>query len=387
MLINRKIIEERIINHSFVVTEEHTRIFKKWEKDTRKEEAIQSDFLNDIFGKVLGYQTETDKDIYHLDKEQKTQKDGTKPDGILGYFSLNLVEKDIRVVIELKDKRSKNLDLVEEQAFRYKDKIENVEWIITSNISQIRLYHSEAGGRLNYESFEISKLQSDPDEIKKLHFLLAKDRLFTKDKKQSPTHTLLGHTKQKEKEIENEFYQEYSQIRMELFENLKKQNTSKDHDLLLSKTQKLLDRVIFICFAEDVEIVPNKTLESILEGIGIYANYWDSLKLIFKSVNEGNPRIPLDRLNGGLFQEDIELDSLSISEDVIKKLVQLSKWDFASDLSVNILGHIFEQSISDLERERAKIQKSNYNIKKVSKKKMASSILPNTSLATLSMKP
>ncbi|MCD8141570.1 MAG: N-6 DNA methylase [Planctomycetaceae bacterium] len=46
------------------------------------------------------------------------------------------------------------------------------------------------------------------------------------------------------------------------------------------------------------------------------------------------------------------MDSLVISDNLCRELIDLSKYDFNSDVSVNILGHIFEQSISDLDNLR-----------------------------------
>ena len=36
---------------------------------------------------------------------------------------------------------------------------------------------------------------------------------------------------------------------------------------------------------------------------------------------------------------------------IITNILEMSKYNFKTDLSVNILGHIFEQSISDLDKE------------------------------------
>ena len=369
MLFNQKVLEEKITHHgyNFSLDTEYKKIFKKWISDNRKEESIKSDFLNDIFGKVLGYEISTDEEIYNLDKEQTTQKDSTKPDGILGYFSLKKKEKDIRVVIEIKGKNTKNLDTVEKQAFEYKDKIENVEWVIISNILELRLYHSSAGGRLKYESFELSKLQNDTEEIKKFQFLLSKEKLFTKENNQSSTYNLFHLSKKREKEIENKFYEQYSQIRMEIFEDLKKSNIKKDKNLLLSKTQKILDRFIFICFVEQYEIISEKTISNIDKHFT--QTIWESLKILFDAFNTGNKRLSLPEINGGLFKEDLELNSLEVSDKSLKKLIDLSKWNFASDLSINILGHIFEQSISDLEKEKAKIDEKDHDLKKGKQKK------------------
>jgi hypothetical protein len=40
---------------------------------------------------------------------------------------------------------------------------------------------------------------------------------------------------------------------------------------------------------------------------------------------------------------------LNVSDDICKKFVELTNYNFDDQLSVNVLGHIFEQSISDLE--------------------------------------
>jgi len=40
---------------------------------------------------------------------------------------------------------------------------------------------------------------------------------------------------------------------------------------------------------------------------------------------------------------------LEISDAICKKFVNLTNYNFNNELSVNVLGHIFEQSISDLE--------------------------------------
>lgn len=105
---------------------------------TKKEEQLQSDFLNDIFGKVLGYAYERGLDELNLEKEYKSKTDGTKPDGVLGYLTAE--NKDIRVVIELKDAYT-NLDHKQnrkndnrtpvEQAFSYVSKCGGkCKWVI-----------------------------------------------------------------------------------------------------------------------------------------------------------------------------------------------------------------------------------------------------------------
>ena len=51
-----------------------------------------------------------------------------------------------------------------------------------------------------------------------------------------------------------------------------------------------------------------------------------------------------------MFKPDAVLDNLQIGDDVLAKHTRkLSTYDFASDVDVNILGHIFENSLSEIE--------------------------------------
>jgi hypothetical protein len=44
-----------------------------------------------------------------------------------------------------------------------------------------------------------------------------------------------------------------------------------------------------------------------------------------------------------------------VGDDICNKFVNLTNYDFDDELSVNVLGHIFEQSISDLEKLKVEL--------------------------------
>src|SRR5271157_4151808 len=113
-----------------------------------KEEAIQSDFLNNFFGDILGYEY-NDPNNWNLEKEYKSKTDASKPDGALGFFSLSGKEilGDVRAVVELKDaltdldkpqhRQNDNRTPVE-QAFSYSSKAGGkCKWVILSNFREI----------------------------------------------------------------------------------------------------------------------------------------------------------------------------------------------------------------------------------------------------------
>ena len=77
-LVNQFFLDNKLNNYKdyneHIYHNEHKKIFQKWYDDQRNERKIQSDFLNDIFGIILGYEYNTDKEEYNLEKEQTTDK-------------------------------------------------------------------------------------------------------------------------------------------------------------------------------------------------------------------------------------------------------------------------------------------------------------------------
>jgi hypothetical protein len=68
------------------------------------------------------------------------------------------------------------------------------------------------------------------------------------------------------------------------------------------------------------------------------------------------PPLQINGYNGGLFAQDPTLDALTVTDASLDGVAALADYDFETDLNVNILGHIFEQSITDLEAIRADIR-------------------------------
>ena len=161
--------------------------YKSGKLKSQNETAIGADFINDIFGNVLGFNYRNSSE-WNLEKELKTFVDGKKPDGAIGYFNLEKeMNNSVQGVIELKDaktnldkpqKRSNDKRTPVEQAFSYAPKFgEKCRWIIVSNFIEIRLYHRNDESR--YEVFQLENLQKE-SELKRFFFLLQKERLISK---------------------------------------------------------------------------------------------------------------------------------------------------------------------------------------------------------------
>lgn len=155
-----------------------------------KEEEFKSRFLNEFFGDILGFNY-GNSNYWTLREEAKTKLDGTKPDGVLGFFSKNKDLNDVRAVIEIKDA---NIDLDKKQnridskspvaqAFEYASKMGvNCKWVIVSNFKEIRFYSSKFQG--NYQVFFIEDLKNE-EKLKEILFVFHKDRFITKGERSS----------------------------------------------------------------------------------------------------------------------------------------------------------------------------------------------------------
>ncbi|MDD2565212.1 MAG: TaqI-like C-terminal specificity domain-containing protein [Candidatus Gracilibacteria bacterium] len=378
-LFKDNVIKEKLLNFEIPDFEKKIEILESWNNlykqgklHEKKETSIQGEFASHILGSVLGY-----KDFVENNEQWNRQNEPGNPTGGqssdfgLGYFksSKDFSQNLIKVVVEVKDtktsldkpqQRAGNLTPVQ-QAFKYKPYFNECDFIIVSNFYETRLY---IDSYYDYESFTLSDLVDPKNNyfnFRKFYYLLGKENLITKSG-DSNTKSLLSLIRIREKEITKDFYKEYTNLRKELFKDIVVNNPGfkkSELDFLLNKTQKIIDRIIFIHFCEDLGLLPQgKLKENLLRAEEIGFTPWEMLQKFFEFVNSGSEKLGIpDGYNGGLFKEDIELNKLKVGNDICKKFVDLGDYDFADDLSVNILGHIFEQSISDIEELKDKINK------------------------------
>lgn len=332
-----------------------------------KETQIQGAFFVQIFDEILGYSTvtSTDSDFFNQKQEFNSILDASEADGGLGFFSVRHKVNDVRVVIELKDAK-KDLDKKQsssshltpvEQGFSYANKNgSKCGWVIVSNFIETRLYKSNSS--LEYEAFDIRKMDNEA-EFLRFYFFLCKNHLITESGK-----SLIDQLYQENEEmgvaISESFYKTYKEIRNNLYTSLKKTNPDRDELLLFTKSQKIMDRFTFICFCEDCGLLPQHIFQRLIESTHNSFSFsptklWNELRGLFNAIDKGNPPMKINRYNGGLFKADPVLDSLVIYDNVLEAFTKLSEYDFGSDLNVNILGQIFEQSISDVEQVKNEI--------------------------------
>ena len=377
-IFNQKLLKNAMEKFSFPTNDKRKKIdgiIQAWQTSFRdhdlskaKETSLQGKFFSKFFCEILGYTMQDDgKEIWTLKQEAKTEVDGKEADGSLGFYSKE--KEQTRCVIELKDAQC-NLDAKQcsrenkqtpvEQAFQYLYKFADCDWVIVSNFRYTRLYH-KSKGQTAYEEFDILTLHEEK-EFKRFYFCLCRENLINEQAK-SPMDLLIKQSGESDIDITKEFYSDFKKVRKILFEHIVENNPDYDKKLLLEKTQKLLDRFIFIFFCEDTAgLLPHNTVENIYKNAkNSYSmsqcRIWDEFRGLFAAIDKGNNNVnpPINAYNGGLFAPDEILDKLLIKDEVFEHIKKLSRYDFESDLNVNILGHIFEQSLSDLEHLKNEI--------------------------------
>ncbi|HMK53931.1 MAG TPA: hypothetical protein VK444_04035 [Methanobacteriaceae archaeon] len=187
--------------------------------------------------------------------------------------------------------------------------------------------------------------------------------------------------------LEKEFHKLYNETRLMLIKELESENDLEMIDAL-HYAQLILNRYMFVCFAEDTGLIPpqtsTETISSpILTGNILKSTIWQRINKLFTDISNGNKLEKINAYNGELFEENLEflrirdlVDDQSFFNDTYQKwkleayeqdishllgtagnrinpiyrnMLIISSFDFSSELDVNILGHNSENSMEDIE--------------------------------------
>lgn len=350
-----------------------------------KEEQYQAIFLNELFVNILGY-TLFPNPNSNLTTEFKNEKNARKADGAI------LKDGNAIGVIELKGTNTKDLESIRRQAFDYKANQRGCVYVITSNFEKLRFYINDA---TEFEEFDLFTLSQD--RFKLLYLCLHIDSILNNTSLKIKEASIVV-----EEEITKAFYKDYSIFKRELYRDLVKRNAKtvrirlgaiegieNQEDIarleknvkltLFKKSQKLIDRFLFVFFAEDRMLLPSNSTLQILNkwkddwDFGDERPLYNLFKQYFNFLDIGRrgteKRAEIYAYNGGLFKPDTILDALEIDNDLLyKHTTKLSIYDFESQVDVNILGHIFENSLNEIESVNAEIEGDNFD-KQTSKRK------------------
>lgn len=328
-----------------------------------KEEQFQEGFLRELFVGVLGYVLNPSPN-YNLTTELKNEKGAKKADGAI------LSAGKALAVIELKGTDTKDLDKINVQAFNYKNNHPGCIYVITSNFEKLRFFIHHSVDSLEFNLFTLTEAG-----FNLLWLCLAAENLLNGVPLKVKEDSLL-----EEEKVTKQLYKDYSAFRTELWQNMVKNSPEADRLLLFKKTQKLLDRYLFILFAEDSGLLPPNSIGQILKRWEVlkeedaYKPLYKIFNQYFGYINTGRkgktPEGDIFAYNGGLFLPDEVLDYVVIDDEILYTHVsKLTKYDFQSEIDVNILGHIFENSLTEIENITAEIEGQELDKSKTKRKK------------------
>lgn len=317
-----------------------------------KETALHGQFTSTIVEGVLGYHGPTSGAEYTVATEQAILRGSV--DLALGRFGGKTPE--ILAPFELKGADTRDLDAIMpgrnkspvQQAWEYAMNARGAKWVLVSNYIELRLY-GFGEGTAAYEIFQLEKL-TDPEEYARFTLLLSAQNLLS-----GRTLDVLKESRLEDKDITDSLYRDYKALRLKLLGAVQTADASIAPLDAIAIAQKILDRVLFVAFSEDTGLLPDNTLSAAFIARDPYnpRPVWDNFKGLFNAIDQGSEALKIPRYNGGLFHTDKAIDALRLPDEVCEGFKALGEYDFASEVSVTVLGHIFEQSIADVESLQA----------------------------------
>jgi len=323
--------------------------------DPMKETAIEGEFCKELFGEALGYTLFADnKENWNF--QQKYFVNGGHADAAIGIFG-SRKKPQIRAVIELKgpkvnvDRDRFNGRTPVQQCWDYLYNVPECPWGIVCNYVSFRLYHRSQTPRV-YELFTLQDLRKK-EIFLQFYYLLQKGGLIPPAPRAD---SLLEKCTNRQRQVGDELYGRYHDERLKLITHLSGPARNFPLDKAIRVTQKLLDRIIFVAFCEDRELLPPKSLSEAWAYVAPFERVthrkWKNFLALFDSIDKGNVNRNIPPYNGGLFRKDEEIDKLDLDDDWTDFFRTVGDYDFAHEINVDVLGHIFEKSINDIEKIR-----------------------------------
>lgn len=391
-------------------------------RELRRETQAEGSFIQRFFVETWGYRDDgTGADRYHLHPKFSIAGAGAggnsgEADLAVGEFGTGLA-KTPQVVCEFKDVKS-DLDKPQNRkgntrspVFQARDYLWNARrgmagnepvqprFAIVTDMDEFRLYWWD-GFPDRYLRFAIGKtdpfdtftLLDEAEDARFDRFLFW--RLFRPDMLLSPAgrtqlERLIHKQGKAARKLEGAFYEDYRHYREALIAEIKLQpleGVTQAGRVRLA--QKVLDRLIFVMFAEDMggrvgfptnalqEELERQSGDQFLEPNG--KEVWSRLLQIFRTMNTGGRlgAATIHEFNGGLFADDPAIEALTLPNRLFvhrgqarnsvplpehrQTLYHLAatynfarEGDAKNSIGLYTLGHIFEQSIVELEKLEA----------------------------------
>lgn len=355
-----------------------------WKNELKEDNLVEevanyTPFENTFLVDILGYDNKNDilRDNKEIEGSGRSE------------FKLK-INDEIFMIIELKgskvdldNSRNDKNETPVDQLFRYARKNEGVPWLLLSNYNEFRLYNYYKPGK--YISWTVNELFENENKFKEFILLLGKNSF-----KKGIVNRINKKSLVIEENFNKEFYKLFAETRLMIIRDLEQQNENLDRISAIHYAQLILDRIIFICFAEDKKLLPpqilEKTIQRPIKDRDIREDrIFEKLRHLFEDIDYGNKAKKIPEYNGGLFNERLGFlkiqDLIDNPEEyykncftqwkfdkeeqvmkniigtyytnlnpIYKNFITMAVFNFNTEVDVNILGHIFEHSINDIEK-------------------------------------
>ena len=357
-LFNRKTIKRELTTRRFDPTAEQLKAAKDWAKQVRhpnfrkaNETAVRGEFIQTVLVTVLGYTPYRAGKTFTVATEEALGKGAV--DTALGQFSIG--ERRILAPFELKGPGTDDLDAIMpgqnkspvQQAWEYAVDAPGAKWVLVANCAEIRLY-AFGHGRELYETWDLQLVKTTTRKGTKGFGCSSARKTFSPAA--LPRCSMKAPTNKRTSPTSSMSITRRPAIRS--FRTLQDQPPRLAGLAAIEHAQTILDRVLFIAFAETTALLPEKLIRKAWDQKSPFRpnGAWENFVTLLEAVDKGDPALDIPAYNGGLFAKNAIIDALGLSNFVCENFAKIADYDFSSDVPVSVLGHIFEQSVSDIEK-------------------------------------
>ena len=385
-LFNEKTIQRLVSTTNVSPTQK--RASAKWlsylkENRLENEKEAYIEFANTILRDLLGY----DISLEGLKHEESHIEFLFKKDGnnLICFEVKGTKTKDLWAY-QGRSTKSRETPVNQINSYMYEQKI---PFGVLTNYEKFVLFDRNEGSK-KYYSIDFTDL-SDEKKLKEFVAVFSRKKV-----EEGFIFEIIEKSVIEEREFTKEFYKLFHETRLMLIKEFESNGGDLPKIGAVHFAQLFLNRLMFVFFAEDTGKLDKRTIEErilkTLDNIHLFSsntyNISNVLTGLFKDLDKGSDfPVKLFGFNGGLFQNPIppriffrdfreekffkgiyqhsklKGKKLELNEKeqeifekyknrlnpIIKNLLLMASFDFKSEVNVNILGHIFEQSISDIE--------------------------------------
>ena len=334
-------------------------------------------FIECILNKLLGYKTE---DIKYESDNVEFQFCGPERKPI-GCFEVKGTSTKDLFATQRHTKKEYSTPI--KQTWNYMGSI-GLEYGICTNYRTFVLITKRYGYSRHY-LFDFERVRDDPESLREFVGVFSRERIAS-----GFVERARARSANEDRRLTDEFYDLYGRTRLMLIKEFESSGTKRAD--AVASAQALLNRLVFIFFAQDSGIVKDRDMfaDGVIDVLNgkfserskrVWSHMADEL---FPAFNEGSAIPPIFGFDGGLFgtafSREVRIMDLRpagffdefqtkrrrrswefrekiraaverhpMVNPIIKNLLAMSSYDFKSQIRVTILGHIFEKSISELD--------------------------------------